>query len=248
MKTCCVWMALHCCGPPHRCSTTSDWCCCGSPMVDSAVLTPPLPSFVTVLPVPARDQPPHWSNEAVKLETFIGWEKAALELHSYTGTTILTSYLIELNEYWICASFKLESWIYFVFTLQTFNRVKFKFEYITSQPELKIALLFLLSCLSNICCSHVLYPLAASFKHSWKILFTYLCQWHVEEIIIFHFNSNGIGSNEKNLLWKITFNNSIRKSGDEFFLASNDLTSLTYHGLYMKLETEIPSPHLSPLV
>ena len=80
-----------------------------------------------------------------------------------------------------------------MFTLQTLKPVKYKFEYLTSQPELKIALLFLLSCLSNICCSHVLYPLAASFKHSWKILFTYLCQLHVEEIILFHFNSAPMG-------------------------------------------------------
>ena len=107
-----------------------------------------------------------------------------------------------------------------MFTLQTLKPVKYKFEYLTSQPELKIALLFLLSCLSNICCSHVLYPLAASFKHSWKILFTYLCQLHVEEIILFHFNSAPMGlvqmkknSNEKILKTL----DSIRKSGDAFF-------------------------------
>ena len=38
---------------------------------------------------------------------------------------------------------------------------------------------------------------------------------------------------------------SIRKSGDDFFWTSNDLNPLTYHGLCMKLETEIPSTHLS---
>ena len=93
-------------GPPlqHNIRLVLRRCCCGSPMVDSAVLTSPLPSFVTVQPAPARDQPPHWLNEAVKLETFIGWEKAALELHLYTRTSIWTTYPIELIKYWICAS------------------------------------------------------------------------------------------------------------------------------------------------